>query len=82
MIRGFVKQSSDISSGGNLKLEMSRLFYAILYFTLPEHHFIGKHFLLNVDAAIDQIRGSAAHSPLVESRTQRELAMSVAYQWD
>jgi hypothetical protein len=34
-----------------------------------------------MDAAIDQIRGSPAHSPLVESRTQRVLALSVDYQW-
>jgi outer membrane scaffolding protein for murein synthesis (MipA/OmpV family) len=43
--------------------------------------FITKHWLLNMDTAIDQIRGSAAHSPLVERRTQRVLALSVNYQW-
>jgi outer membrane scaffolding protein for murein synthesis (MipA/OmpV family) len=43
--------------------------------------FITQHWLLNMDAAIDQIRGSPAHSPLVESRTQRVLALSVDYQW-
>ena len=43
--------------------------------------FITHHWLLNMDAAINQIRGSPAHSPLVESRTQRALAVSVDYQW-
>ena len=43
--------------------------------------FLSKHWLLNVDTAISQIRGSAAHSPLVETRTQRVLALSVNYNW-
>jgi len=43
--------------------------------------FITQHWLLNMDAAISQLRGSAAHSPVVESRTQRVLALSVDYQW-
>jgi outer membrane scaffolding protein for murein synthesis (MipA/OmpV family) len=43
--------------------------------------FITSHWLLNLDTAISQIRGSAAHSPLVEQRTQRVLALSVDYQW-
>jgi outer membrane scaffolding protein for murein synthesis (MipA/OmpV family) len=43
--------------------------------------FITQHWLLNMDAAINQIRGSPAHSPLVETRTQRVLAVSIDYQW-
>jgi outer membrane scaffolding protein for murein synthesis (MipA/OmpV family) len=43
--------------------------------------FITSHWLLNMDAAINQIRGSPAHSPLVETRTQRVLALSIDYQW-
>jgi outer membrane scaffolding protein for murein synthesis (MipA/OmpV family) len=43
--------------------------------------FVTPHWLLNMDAAINQIRGSPAHSPLVESRTQRVLAVSIDYQW-
>jgi outer membrane scaffolding protein for murein synthesis (MipA/OmpV family) len=43
--------------------------------------FITDHWLFNVDAALSQIRGSPAHSPLVERRTQRELALSVDYNW-
>jgi len=36
---------------------------------------------LNMDAAISQIRGSAAESPLIEEHTQRVLALSLDYQW-
>jgi outer membrane scaffolding protein for murein synthesis (MipA/OmpV family) len=41
--------------------------------------FITDHWLLNVDAAISQIRGSPAHSPLVQTHTQRVLAISMDY---
>ena len=43
--------------------------------------FVTDHLLLNVDAALSQIRGSPAHSPLVERRTQRVLALSIDYNW-
>jgi outer membrane scaffolding protein for murein synthesis (MipA/OmpV family) len=43
--------------------------------------FLTRHWLLNLDTAIDQIRGTASRSPLVERRTQRVLAMSVDYNW-
>jgi outer membrane scaffolding protein for murein synthesis (MipA/OmpV family) len=43
--------------------------------------FVTPHFLLNLNAALNQIRGSPAHSPLVETRTQRVLAVSVDYNW-
>ncbi len=43
--------------------------------------FVTQHLLLNVDAAINQIRGSPAQSPLVERRTQRVLALSIDYSW-
>jgi outer membrane scaffolding protein for murein synthesis (MipA/OmpV family) len=43
--------------------------------------FVTDHWLLNLDTAISQIRGSPAHSPLVERRTQRVLAVSLNYQW-
>jgi outer membrane scaffolding protein for murein synthesis (MipA/OmpV family) len=43
--------------------------------------FVTPHLLLNLDAAINQVRGSAAHSPLVETRTQRVVAVSVDYHW-
>jgi outer membrane scaffolding protein for murein synthesis (MipA/OmpV family) len=44
--------------------------------------FFGKHLLLNLDAAISQIRGSPSRSPLVEERTQRVLALSFDYHWE
>jgi len=43
--------------------------------------FITDHWLFNVDAALNQIRGSPAHSPLVERRTQRTVAISFDYNW-
>jgi outer membrane scaffolding protein for murein synthesis (MipA/OmpV family) len=43
--------------------------------------FFSDHWLINADMAINQIRGSAAHSPLVERRTQRVLAISMDYTW-
>jgi outer membrane scaffolding protein for murein synthesis (MipA/OmpV family) len=43
--------------------------------------FVTEHWLLNLDAAISQVRGSPAHSPVVETRTQRVLALSFAYHW-
>jgi len=41
--------------------------------------FMTDHLLINLDAALNQIRGSPAHSPLVETRTQRVIALSVDY---
>jgi outer membrane scaffolding protein for murein synthesis (MipA/OmpV family) len=43
--------------------------------------FFTEHWILNVDGAISQIRGTASRSPLVERRTQRSLALSVNYQY-
>ena len=43
--------------------------------------FISEHWLVNIDAALGQIRGAPERSPLIETRTQRELAFSVAYHW-
>lgn len=43
--------------------------------------FLTPHWLLNLDTAINQIRGSASRSPLVERRTQRALALSIDYSW-
>jgi outer membrane scaffolding protein for murein synthesis (MipA/OmpV family) len=43
--------------------------------------FITSHWLVNMDAAISQLRGSASESPLVEERTERVLALSLNYQW-
>ena len=41
--------------------------------------FLGKHWLINLDAAISQLRGDPAHSPIVEQRTQRAIALSFSY---
>jgi outer membrane scaffolding protein for murein synthesis (MipA/OmpV family) len=43
--------------------------------------FVTEHWLLNLDAAISQVRGSPAHSPLVETRTERVVALSFDYHW-
>jgi outer membrane scaffolding protein for murein synthesis (MipA/OmpV family) len=43
--------------------------------------FITGHWLLNLDAAVNEIRGSPASSPLIEKRDQKVLALSIAYNW-
>lgn len=41
--------------------------------------FLGKHWLINLDVAISQLRGDPAGSPIVERRTQRVIALSFDY---
>jgi outer membrane scaffolding protein for murein synthesis (MipA/OmpV family) len=43
--------------------------------------FITDHWLLNVDAALTKLKGSPDISPVTEASTQRELALSIDYQW-
>jgi outer membrane scaffolding protein for murein synthesis (MipA/OmpV family) len=43
--------------------------------------FITDQWLLNVDAAINRLKGSPDVSPVTESSTQRVLALSIDYQW-
>ena len=43
--------------------------------------FITDHWLLNLNAAISKLKGSADISPVTENSTQRTLALSVSYQW-
>ncbi len=43
--------------------------------------FITDHWLLNLDAAISKLKGSPDVSPVTESSTQRELALTLAYHW-
>jgi outer membrane scaffolding protein for murein synthesis (MipA/OmpV family) len=43
--------------------------------------FITDHWLLNLDAALTKLKGSPDVSPVTEASTQRELALSVDYQW-
>ncbi len=44
--------------------------------------FLGQHLLVNLDAAISQVRGVASRSPLIETRTQRAVALSFEYHWE
>jgi len=43
--------------------------------------FVTRHVLLNVNAALDRLRGGAAASPITQKTTQRLLNFSVAYSW-
>lgn len=43
--------------------------------------FITQHWLLNADAAVDRLLGSASDSPITERRFQRTLDLATAYQW-
>ena len=43
--------------------------------------FIGEHWLLNLDAALNEYRGSPAHSPLMEKTHQRAAVLSIDYQF-
>jgi outer membrane scaffolding protein for murein synthesis (MipA/OmpV family) len=43
--------------------------------------FLTPHWLLNIDAAITKLKGSPDVSPITETSTQRELALSIDYQW-
>jgi outer membrane scaffolding protein for murein synthesis (MipA/OmpV family) len=43
--------------------------------------FLTAHWLLNIDAAITKLKGSPDVSPIAETSTQRELALSIDYQW-
>jgi outer membrane scaffolding protein for murein synthesis (MipA/OmpV family) len=42
---------------------------------------ISTHWLINVDAAVNHLLGSAADSPITQKTTQHALALSVAYNW-
>jgi outer membrane scaffolding protein for murein synthesis (MipA/OmpV family) len=44
--------------------------------------FLGKHWLVNLDSAISQVRGTPARSPLIERKTQRVLALSFEYHFE
>lgn len=43
--------------------------------------FFNEHWMMNLEAAVNQITGSASRSPLIERRTQHVLALSINYQW-
>ena len=43
--------------------------------------FLTEHWLVNLDAAFSQLRGSPKRSPVVEETNQRMIALSVDYHW-
>jgi outer membrane scaffolding protein for murein synthesis (MipA/OmpV family) len=43
--------------------------------------FMTDHWLVNMDAAVDQLLGSARESPITQKTVQRALALSFAYTW-
>jgi outer membrane scaffolding protein for murein synthesis (MipA/OmpV family) len=43
--------------------------------------FLTAHWLLNIDAALTKLKGSPDISPITQTSTQRELALSINYQW-
>jgi outer membrane scaffolding protein for murein synthesis (MipA/OmpV family) len=43
--------------------------------------FIGEHWLLNFDGAINAIRGTPSRSPIVEKTDQHIVVLSVNYLW-
>ena len=42
---------------------------------------IGEHWLLNLNVAINEIRGRPSRSPIVEKIDQHVIALSVNYHW-
>jgi outer membrane scaffolding protein for murein synthesis (MipA/OmpV family) len=43
--------------------------------------FLTDHWLLNLDAAVNKLKGSADESPVTERGTERVIVLSVAYNW-
>jgi outer membrane scaffolding protein for murein synthesis (MipA/OmpV family) len=43
--------------------------------------FITDHWLINVDAAVNHLLGSASESPITQRTVQRALAISFGYTW-
>lgn len=43
--------------------------------------FVTKHVLVNLNAALDRLRGDASASPITQERTQRVINLSAAYSW-
>jgi outer membrane scaffolding protein for murein synthesis (MipA/OmpV family) len=73
-----VSQQQSIASGHpEFDIEHSGTAHAGVGFSATK--FLGTHWLINLDAAISQIRGDPAASPIVERRTERVLALSFDY---
>lgn len=75
-----VDQQQALASG-HPEYEITRAGTAAIGLGFSATKFLTKHWLLNMNAAVNQIRGSPAQSPLLERRTQHALALSVDYQW-
>jgi outer membrane scaffolding protein for murein synthesis (MipA/OmpV family) len=43
--------------------------------------FVTDHWLINMDAAVNRLSGSARESPITQKTTQHALGLSVAYSW-
>jgi outer membrane scaffolding protein for murein synthesis (MipA/OmpV family) len=43
--------------------------------------FVTDHWLINVDAAVNRLLGSARESPITQKTVQHALGLSVAYAW-
>jgi outer membrane scaffolding protein for murein synthesis (MipA/OmpV family) len=50
-------------------------------FGLSATHLVTDHWLINLNGAINRLRGSATESPITQKATQRALALSAAYLW-
>jgi outer membrane scaffolding protein for murein synthesis (MipA/OmpV family) len=68
-------------ASGHLPYEISHAGTSTAGVGFSATKFVTDHWLINLDAAISQIRGIPSRSPLVERRTQRVLALSFDYQW-
>lgn len=43
--------------------------------------FVTKHWLLNMNAALNRLRGGASESPITQETNQRVLDLAFAYSW-
>jgi outer membrane scaffolding protein for murein synthesis (MipA/OmpV family) len=73
-----VSQQQSLASGHpEFDIDHSGTAHAGVGFSATK--FLGKSWLINLDAAISQIRGDPAYSPIIERRTQRVIALSFDY---
>lgn len=42
---------------------------------------IGRHWIVNIEAAVDRLSGSARHSPITQQRQPHVVALSTVYSW-
>jgi outer membrane scaffolding protein for murein synthesis (MipA/OmpV family) len=74
---GVTEQQSIASGHPQFDIDHAGTAHAGVGFSATK--FLGTHWLINLDAAISQIRGDPAASPIVERRTERVLALSFDY---